>query len=61
MDDDDDDGNVPKLNAGFNGSVLLLAFTLLAAFGFGPPQQAHLLCAYERNWVEQNHLEIFFK
>lgn len=52
---DDDDGNAPKLNAGFNGSVLLVAFTLLVAFGFGPPQQAHLFCACVKRIRKNKH------
>lgn len=46
--DDDVDGNAPKLNAGFTGSLPPVAFALLEAFGFGSPQQTHLFCACVR-------------
>lgn len=40
----DDVGILPKLNVGFGNSALLSMVAFLAAFGFDPPQQAHLLC-----------------
>lgn len=45
--EDEDDGNVPKLNVGFGGVALLSVTLFEVAFGLAPPQQAHFDSAYK--------------